>query len=96
MAAGHRVRALVRRPDAALPAGVEAVRGDLSAPPLPAAACAGVDQIVHLASASSGGDVAGVDLAGTRALIEAARAAGRPHLLYLSIVGIEQMPFPLY
>jgi len=96
VAAGHRVRALVRRPDAALPAGVEAVRGDLSAPPLPAAACAGVDQIVHLASASSGGDVAGVDLAGTRALIEAARAAGRPHLLYLSIVGIEQMPFPLY
>lgn len=96
VAAGHEVRALVRRPDAVLPAGVEAVRGDLSAPPLPARALEGVAHVVHLASGSSGGDIEGIDLGGTRALIEAARAEGRPHLLYLSIVGIELMPFPLY
>jgi uncharacterized protein YbjT (DUF2867 family) len=97
VAAGHEVRALVRRPDAALPPGVEAVLGDLAAPPqLPARAFEGVEHIVHLASGSSGGDIEGIDLAGTRTLIEAARAAGGPHLLYLSIVGVEKSAFPLY
>lgn len=96
VAAGHEVRTLVRRPDAVLPAGVEAVRGDLGAPPLPARALEGVAHVVHLASGSSGGDIEGIDLGGTRALIAAAQAAGQPHLLYLSIVGIELMPFPLY
>jgi len=51
---------------------------------------------VHLASGSSGGDIGGIDLAGTRTLIEAALAAGRPHLLFLSIVGVEKSAFPLY
>lgn len=96
VAAGHEVRALVRRPDAALPARVEPVRGDLGAPPLPARALEGVAHIVHLASGSAEGQIDGVDLAGTRALIEAAHAAGRPHLIYLSIVGVEQVPSPLY
>lgn len=98
VAAGHEVRALVRRPDAVLLAGVEAVMGDLSRPgAIHARAFAGIGQIIHLASASSGGDIEGVDLAGTRALIEAAKAAGQPHLLYLSIIGIEKMVgFPLY
>lgn len=96
VAAGHGVRALVRRADAVLPDGVEAIRGDLGSPPLAPAALEGVDQIVHLASGSSGGDIAGVDIAGTRTLIEAAQAAGRPHLLYLSIVGVEKSAFPLY
>jgi len=95
VAAGHEVRALVRRPDAALPAGVEAVRGDLGSPPLPAAALAGIDHVVHLVSGSSGGQVEANDLGGTRALIEAARRAGRPHLLYLSIVGVDLVSSPL-
>lgn len=96
VAARHEVRALVRRPDAVLPAGVEAVRGDLGIPPLPARALDSVTHIVHLASGSAGGQIEAVDLAGTRALIEAARAAGRLHLIYLSIVGVEQVPSPLY
>lgn len=98
VAAGHEVRALVRRPDAVLPTGVEAVMGDLSRPEaIPARAFTGAGHIIHLASASSGGDIEGVDLAGTRALIEAAKATGQPHLLYLSIIGIEKMvAFPLY
>ncbi len=96
VAAGHEVRALVRRPDAVLPVGVEAVRGDLGAPPLPARALEGVQHIVHLASGSSGGDIEGIDLGGTRTLIEAALAGGRPHLVYLSIVGVEKSAFPLY
>lgn len=96
LAAGHEVRALVRRPDAELPAGVEAVRGDLGVPPLPARALDGVTHVIHLASGSAEGQIDGVDLAGTRALINAARAAGHPHLIYLSIVGVEQVPSPLY
>ncbi len=96
VAAGHEVRALVRRPDAALPAGVEAVRGDLGTPPLPEGALAGVEHVIHLASGAGDGQIEGVDLAGTSALVDAARAAGRPHLLYLSIVGVEKSTYPLY
>lgn len=96
VAAGHEMRALVRRPDAVLPNGVEAVTGDLGVPPLPVRAIAGVEHIVHLASGSSDGDIEGIDLAGTRTLIEVAVATGRPHLLFLSIVGVEKSAFPLY
>lgn len=97
VAAGHEVRALVRRPDAALPAGVEAVTGDLSLPgAIPARAFAGVDHVIHLASGATDGQIEGVDLAGTQALFDAVRAAGDAYVLYLSIVGIEQVAFPLY
>lgn len=96
IAAGHEVRALVRRPDAVLPAGVEAVMGDLGAPPIPVRAFEGVAHVIHLASGATDGQIDGVDLAGTRILVEAAQASGRPHLLYLSIVGIEKVSFPLY
>lgn len=96
VAAGHEVRALVRRPDPVLPDGVEAIRGDLGSPPLAPTAFAGVEHVVHLASGATDGQIEGVDLAGTRVLLDAVRAAGGAHLLYLSIVGIEQVPFPLY
>ncbi len=98
--AGHEVRALVRRPDAVLPDGVEPVSGDLGTvsrgQPLAAAAFEGVEHVIHLASGSSGGDIEGVDIAGTRTLIDAVRVAGGAHLLYLSIVGVEKSAFPLY
>lgn len=96
LAEGYAVRALVRRPDAVLPAGVEAAPGDLATGVGLAAAVDGVGHIVHLASGSAGGDTEAIDIAGTAALIEAARAAGSPHLLYLSIVGVERVPFPYY
>jgi uncharacterized protein YbjT (DUF2867 family) len=37
-----------------------------------------------------------VDVEGTRRLAEAARAAGTAHLVYVSIVGIDQVPFAYY
>ncbi|PKN79306.1 MAG: nucleoside-diphosphate sugar epimerase, partial [Chloroflexi bacterium HGW-Chloroflexi-9] len=43
-----------------------------------------------------GGDTEAIDIEGTMRLIEAARASGRPHLLYLSIVGIDRTPLPYY
>lgn len=96
VAAGHDVRALVRRPDAVLPDGVEAIAGDLVAPPLATAVFEGIEHVIHLASGATDGQIEGVDLAGTRVLLDAVRAAGGAHVLYLSIVGIEQVAFPLY
>ena len=37
-----------------------------------------------------------VDVEGTRRLVQAARAAGTAHLVYVSIVGIDRIPFPYY
>ncbi len=37
-----------------------------------------------------------VDVAGTRRLLAEARAAGAAHLLYVSIVGMEHVPYPYY
>lgn len=96
VAEGFDVRALVRRPEAVLPPGVDAVLGDLASSEGLAEALAGVGHIVHLASGSAGGDTEAIDIDGTGRLIEAARAAGRPHLLYLSIVGIDRTPLPYY
>lgn len=96
VAEGFAVRALVRRPDAVLPSGVAAVTGDLGSGEGLAEALTGIGQIVHLASGSAGGDTETVDVEGTARLIEAARQAGAPHLLYLSIVGIDRTPLPYY
>jgi uncharacterized protein YbjT (DUF2867 family) len=56
-----------------------------------AAAVAGVDTIVHCATSPRGGDEQA-----TRNLIEAARQAGVPHLVYISIVGVDRVPFGYY
>lgn len=59
-----------------------------------AAAVAGVDAIVHLASAP--GRTRQTDIEGTRRLLAAAEAAGVRHLLYLSINGIDRVPLGYY
>ncbi|MFI5717174.1 SDR family oxidoreductase [Nocardia sp. NPDC051750] len=87
--AGHEVRVLTRKTRP--PAAHEWVVGDLRRRGGPAAAVAGVDTIVHLATTNGRHDVAA-----TGNLIEAARAAGAPHLVYLSIVGIENFEFGYY
>jgi uncharacterized protein YbjT (DUF2867 family) len=57
-------------------------------------AVVGADMIIHAATnfAASGK----VDVDGTRRLLEAARTEGVSHVLYVSIVGIDQTPFPYY
>ncbi|NRQ31733.1 NAD(P)H-binding protein [Nonomuraea sp. NN258] len=91
-AAGHTVRALSRtardsRKD------VEWVWGDLALGDGVADALREVDAVVHLATSGRGARGAGgVDLAGTRRLIEAARANGSPHLLFTSVVGVDRVP----
>jgi nucleoside-diphosphate-sugar epimerase len=56
-------------------------------------AVAGVDAIVHAAS-SRAFHIYDVDVAGTRRLLDAARAAGAKHVVYISIAGIDRIPFP--
>ncbi len=43
--------------------------------------------IVHCATTLGKGDIQA-----TRHLIDAARQAGRPHLVYISIVGVDRVP----
>ncbi|MFD2795126.1 SDR family oxidoreductase [Promicromonospora vindobonensis] len=84
-AAGRDVRVLSRTPHASRP-GVEHVAADLSTGAGVVAAVTGVDTIIHLAGSNKGdGDK-------TRTLVEAARAAGSPHLVYISVVGADRVP----
>jgi uncharacterized protein YbjT (DUF2867 family) len=55
---------------------------------------ADIDAIVHLASDSRNAPV--VEVEGTRRLSQAARTASVQHLLFISIVGIDRIPFRYY
>ncbi len=81
---GRTVRALSRS------SGPELVTGDLASGAGIDRAVAGVGTIVHLATTNR--DDSGI----ARTLVRAARAAGHPHLIVLSIVGIDRIPFPYY
>jgi uncharacterized protein YbjT (DUF2867 family) len=54
----------------------------------------GVDVVVH--AATNALDPQTVDVLGTRRLLTAARAAGVEHLVYVSIVGIDDIPLAYY
>jgi uncharacterized protein YbjT (DUF2867 family) len=77
-------RVLSRRP----PRGPEFVQGDLETGEGLAAALAGVDVIAHCASAADYWRPKR-DVAQTRRLLDAL-AGARPHLLYISIVGVDR------
>ncbi|GCB51137.1 SDR family oxidoreductase [Streptomyces sp. NL15-2K] len=81
---GHEVRVLSRH---AQPYAVDLREGGEALD----AAVAGVDTIVHCASSPRGGD----EQAAAH-LIAAARRAGVGHLVYISIVGIDRVPFGYY
>ncbi|MEU5336433.1 SDR family oxidoreductase [Streptomyces asoensis] len=81
---GHEVRVLSRH---SRPHGVDLREGG----PGLDAAVAGVDTVVHCASTPRGGD----EQAAAN-LIAAARRSGVRHLLYISIVGVDRVPFGYY
>ncbi|HZN15888.1 MAG TPA: SDR family oxidoreductase [Acidimicrobiales bacterium] len=88
---GHRVRILSRRPG-----GADVVQGDLRTGAGLEAAVDGVDVIAHCAS-SPFRHTKDTDVEGTRRLLQAVRAGGgRPHLVYVSIVGVDRIPFGYY
>jgi uncharacterized protein YbjT (DUF2867 family) len=90
VAAGHGVRALSRRQRAVADARVTWVVGDLRGGAGLDPAVAGVEVIVHCASSQRG------DLIAAQHLLDAARRAGAPHVLYISIVGVDRMPVGYY
>jgi uncharacterized protein YbjT (DUF2867 family) len=83
--AGHHVRVFTRQPlnDEK---GVSFARGDLLSGIGLDAVVAGVATIIHCAGSSKGDDIA------TRRLVEAAARIGRPHLVYISVVGADRVP----
>lgn len=58
-------------------------------------AVAGIDVIVHAAS-SPFKHTRQIDVDGTRFLLEQARVAGVAHVIYISIVGIDRIPYDYY
>ncbi|MBC9820043.1 SDR family oxidoreductase [Terrabacter sp. MAHUQ-38] len=66
--------------------GTTPVRGDLETGEGVDAAVAGADTIVHLAGSAKGDGIK------AQTLVRAARSAGSPHLVYISVVGAERIP----
>lgn len=100
LAAGHhRTRLLVhsggRRPTLAATSRVEIASGDLGSGAGLRDAVAGVGVIIHAATSAVG--PTGVDVEGTRRLLAVAReVTPAPHVVYISIVGVERSAFPYY
>jgi uncharacterized protein YbjT (DUF2867 family) len=89
-AAGHSVRQMSRRGT-----GPGGVRGDLASGRDLGAALAGAEVVIHAAS-DPRGDPWQVDVAGTRRLVEAVDRARLRHLVYVSIVGVDRIPYGYY
>jgi uncharacterized protein YbjT (DUF2867 family) len=86
------VRMLSRQSSPAVPPKVEVISGDLASGVGLSEAVAGVDAIIHCASAPK--ESSGVDVEGTRSLLQS--ASGSPHFVYISIVGIERSSYSYY
>lgn len=94
------VRALARptgdasRIDELRASGAEVVMGDLKDPASIEAACAGADAVLSTASSmlsrQSGDTIDGVDRIGQLQLVEAAKAAGVKHFVYVSFAPIAE------
>ncbi len=89
-AAGHRVRQMSRRGT-----GPGGVRGDLATGRDLVQAAGGAELVVHAAS-DPRGDPWQVDVAGTRRLVQALDRDRLRHLVYVSIVGVDRVPFAYY
>ena len=71
-------------------AGAGRYRGDLATGAGLDAALGGVDTVVHLATSRR------KDIGHTRNLLEAAKRAGIAHLVFISIVGVDRIPYGYY
>jgi uncharacterized protein YbjT (DUF2867 family) len=90
---GHRARILSRHPLG----HVDAVEGDLATGAGLVKAVAGMDAIIHAASATKQLTKARlIDVVGTRRLLAMAREAAVRHVVYVSIVGMEGIAYPYY
>ncbi|WNV77512.1 NAD(P)H-binding protein [Geodermatophilus sp. DSM 44513] len=87
---GHRVRQMSRRGT-----GPGGVRGDLATGRDLRHALAGAEVVVHAAS-DPRGDPWQADVAGTRRLVQAVGRDRLRHLVYVSIVGVDRVPYGYY
>jgi uncharacterized protein YbjT (DUF2867 family) len=94
IAAGHTVRVLTRKIPTNSPGNVTWAIGDLATGAGLPEAVAGIDAIIHAASDPRHARV--VDVGGTRRLVDAARTAGVAHVVYVSIVGVDRIPYAYY
>jgi uncharacterized protein YbjT (DUF2867 family) len=93
---GHTPRIMSRKSQpAALGAGSEWAQADIMTGEGLTSAVAGVDVIIHAAS-SARSNTQQTDVEGTDRLIKAASAAKVSHLIYISIVGIDRIPYSYY
>lgn len=92
--AGERVRIMSRQP---APSGTayEWAQADLATGKGVEAAATGIDVIVHAAS-NPVRQTEKVDVRGTERMLRAARPAGVSHFIYISITGIDRIPFAYY
>ena len=89
---GHRARIYCRHPRG----HVDAVQGDLKTGLNLDRALSGMDAIVHAATEARQSLRSGGDVKGTRNLLAAAKRAGIKHIVYISIVGIDDVAYPYY
>ncbi len=93
--AGHTVRIMSRSSQPAiLRVGSEWAQAQLETGQGLVEAIQGCDAIVH--AATNPLQTQKIDVAGTQRLLETARKAGVTHIVYISIVGIDRIPFPYY
>ena len=94
LAAGHIVRIMSRRPRPQAITNREWAQADIGSGAGVREAVAGVEAILH--AATDPRRATDVDVNGTRHLVEAARGTGITHLIYVSIVGIDEIPYSYY
>jgi uncharacterized protein YbjT (DUF2867 family) len=92
-AAGHQVRVMTHSGRRVVGAG--SITGDLLTGQGVGEAVSGAECVIHLAS-SPREDSTKVDVLGTKGLIEMARRARVAHLIFVSIVGVDKIPYPYY
>lgn len=92
---GHEVRVLSRSAAPTVRSGASAVQGDVRTGAGLTTAVEEIDAIVHAAT-SPFRRATSTEVDGTRNVRDAAVAAGTPHLLYVSIVGVDRVPVPYY
>jgi uncharacterized protein YbjT (DUF2867 family) len=94
--AGYTVRVMSRRrPQSDGQSELEWAQADLESGVGLAEAVSGADVILHAAS-SPRRHTKEVDVLGTQRLLEHAHTAGTPHFIYVSIVGVDRVPFGYY
>ena len=92
---GHAVRIMSLSPRTSSdPMDIEWALADLASGKGLRDAVEGVESVFHLASDFNNPET--VDVTGTRRLVEASRDAGVSHLVYISIVGIDDIPTKYY